>query len=158
MTKHTVKRLWVVIADGEHARVVKPTAAKGQFTTVVSFDSISAHQRSSDMGTDRPGKVHESATTTRRAITPRSDPHANAKLHFIKEVADYIDKHAERHEFDQLVLCAPPHALHDLREALGKGANAMVIGSLNKDFVKLPDHDLMGHLDDWWVAPGHETV
>jgi protein required for attachment to host cells len=158
MTKFHTERLWVLIADGEHARVVTPVVAAGQFTTVVTFDSESAHLRSSDMGTERPGRVHESANTTRHAITPRSDPHTNAKHHFIGEVAKHIDQHALRHEFARLVLVAPPSALHDLRAALGKAAMGMVVGSLNKDLAKLNDHDLVSHLAEWWTAPAGAAV
>ncbi len=158
MTSHHTERLWVLIADGEHARVVTPTTAAGQFVTVVTFDSESAHLQSSDMGSERPGRVHESASTTRHAITPRSDPHANAKHHFTGEVAKHIDEHAGRHEFARLVLVAPPHALHDLRAAIGKTAEAMVVGSLNKDLVKLSDHDLIPHLAEWWRAPEAAAV
>ncbi len=153
MTSHHIERLWVLIADGEHARVVTPVVAAGQFATVVAFDSENAHLRSSDMGTDRPGRVHESASTTRHAIAPRSDPHANAKRHFIGEVAKYIDEHAGLGAFTRLVLVAPPHALHDLREAIGKPAQAKVVGSLNHDLVKVSDHDLTSHLKEWWLAP-----
>ncbi len=158
MASFHTERLWVLIADGEHARVVTPVVAAGQFVTEVTFDSESALLRSSDMGSERPGRVHESASTTRHAITPRSDPHASAKHHFVSDVAKLIDEHALRHEFARLVLIAPASALHDLRAALGKAALGMVVGSLNKDLVKLTDHDLIPHLAEWWTAPASAAV
>ena len=146
-------RVWVLIADGEHARVVTPKESNGHFETVIAFDSASAHLRSADLGTDKPGRTFESASITRHAIAPRSDPHRNAKHHFIQDVAALVDQHDQKYEFDRLVLVAPAHALSDLREALGKSAAAKVVGSVAKDLVKVNDHDLTAHLADWWLAP-----
>ena len=41
----------------------------------------------------------------------------------------------------------------DLREALGKPASSRLVGSVNKDLVKLNDHDVSPHLASWWLAP-----
>jgi protein required for attachment to host cells len=153
MAKTHQPRVWVLIADGEHARVVAPTAVEGQFATVVAFDSPTAHQRTRDMVSDRPGRVFESANVTRHAVVARSDPHEKAKHDFLVEVARLVDQHDQAGDFDRLVIAAPPHALHDLREALGTAAAAKVTGSLHKDLVKTPDGALAGHLAEWWLAP-----
>jgi protein required for attachment to host cells len=151
-------RVWVLIADGEHARVVKPTDKPGQFGTLIAFDSASAHMKSTDLGSDRPGRVHESASVTRHAVTPRSDPKLAAKDAFLREVARLIEQHDVENAFDRLVLVAPPHALSDLRADLNKSVSAKVVGSLTKDLVKVSDHNLMSHLKDWWLAPAIETA
>jgi protein required for attachment to host cells len=146
-------KVWIVLADGEHVRVVTPSDAHGQFTTAASFDSAFAHRRSQDLGTDRPGRSFESANSARHAITPRQDPHKAAKHDFILEVAKQVDTHAEANDFDQLVLVAPGHALHDLRKALGANATARIVGSLVKDLTKTRDHELTSHLAEWWLRP-----
>ena len=89
----------------------------------------------------------------RHAAAPRSDPHLLAKHRFVVEVAEQINQHAHGHVFDQLVLIAPAHALHDLRAALSKTATAKVVGSETHDLVKIPDHALPSHLAKWWLAP-----
>ncbi len=142
---------WLIVADGEHARAVTPTVARGQFVTVLSFDSVTAHMASHDLGTERQGRVHESASTTRHSIVPRQDPHIAAKHNFMIEVASQVASHVD--EFDRLVLVAPSHALHDLREALGDTSRAKMVGTLAKDLTKTPDHDLMSHLSEWWHPP-----
>jgi protein required for attachment to host cells len=97
--------------------------------------------------------VNERGSTTRHAIEPRQDPHKAAKHKFMLEVAKQINSHAEAGDFDQLVLVAPGHALHDLREALSAIATGKVAGSLGKDLTKTPDHDLTSHLAEWWRRP-----
>jgi protein required for attachment to host cells len=153
MKSNKQPKVWIVIADGEHARVVTPTVSEGQFHTVLTFDSASAHLRTSDMVTEGPGRVHESASTSRHSITARTDPHDQAKHKFATEVGRMINDHDHRKEFDQLVLVAPAHALHDLREALSPQAIAKVVGTASKDLVKVTDHDLAKHLTKWWLAP-----
>lgn len=128
----TQPKIWILLADGEHARVVTPSAKEGQFHTEVRF---------------------QGAGTIGQHTGSRLDPHAQAKQHYAAGVATQLDQHAQAHDFDQLVLCAPPHTLHDLREALGKGTATKVVDSLNKDLVKLNDHDVSSHLAKWWLAP-----
>nr|WP_294560145.1 host attachment protein [uncultured Rhodopila sp.] len=141
----------MIVADGEHARAVTPSVSQGQFRTVFRFDSVTAHKASRDLGTERLGRVHESASTTRHSITPRLDPHTAAKHDFMREVAKQVAVHVD--EFDRLVLVAPDHALHDLLEALGELSIAKIAGTLAKDLTKTADHDLMSHLSEWWHLP-----
>jgi protein required for attachment to host cells len=68
-----------------------------------------------------------------------------------KQVGGHID------DFDRLVLVAPGHVLHDLRQALDQTASAKIVGSLAKDLTKTPDHDLMSHLAEWWQPPPDAT-
>jgi len=65
-------RLWIVVADGEHARFVKP-APKRAFHTQRIFESPAVHKKTSDLGTDRPDRSMESASGTCHAITPKHD-------------------------------------------------------------------------------------
>ncbi len=43
MTQGKQPIVWVVIADGEHARVVVPTATPHHFKTLLLYDSVDAH-------------------------------------------------------------------------------------------------------------------
>jgi protein required for attachment to host cells len=156
----TVKKsvVWVVVMDGEHARVVAPTPSHGQFATTLALDSATAHLRSQDIGTDRPGRSFESASPTRHTIAPRQDLHQAAKHDFVLEVAGQLNEHAIAGDFDHLVLVAPGHALHDLRAALGAAADAKVVGTLVKDLTKTPDSALASHLAEWWQKPAGEPA
>ena len=150
--------VWVVLADGEHARVVTPSMKQGQFATSLALDSALAHLRSRDLGTDNPGRSFESASPMRHAIEPRQDLHKAAKQSFLAEVARELNEREKSGDFDRLVLVAPGHALHDLREGLSKAVAAKVVGSLGKDLTKTPDHDLASHLAEWWHKPPGEEA
>jgi protein required for attachment to host cells len=148
--------LRIVIADGEHARFVQPDV-DNTLRTVGSFDSASAHLRSRDIGSDRPGRAFESGASARHAVGQRHDPHAMEKEKFVRLVGEQINAASGRDEFDELLLVAPPRALGELREALDPATATKLVGSLEKDLVKTPDHELWPHLREW-VSPARRPV
>ena len=139
-------KLWVLVADGEHARILVHGADAGSYRTERRLDSANAHLRTHDMVSDGRGRVHESATTTRHAVEPRTDPHSEAKHQFAVFLADQINQDAAAKHFDRLALVAPAHVMHDLRHALSHEADALLVGFLQKDLVKVPDAEIGPHL------------
>jgi protein required for attachment to host cells len=147
--------LCFLIADGEHARFVEADA-DNVLRTVRSFDSASAHLASHDLGSDRPGRDYESATTGSHGEAPRHDPHQLEKTKFARFVADELGVTARERALDRLVLVAPAHCLSDITDALDAQTTALVTGRLAKDLVKIPDHELSPHLREW-VPPPHRA-
>jgi protein required for attachment to host cells len=141
----TDAKLWYVIADGGRARFVERDE-QGAYRTVLSFVASDLHKRSSDLGRDRPSRVMESAGPGRSAVEPRRDLHEAAKEDFIALVAEQIAAEHGRGQFDSLVLVAPPGVLTELRHKLSKPMADLVVGDLQKDLTKVPDHDLTAHL------------
>jgi protein required for attachment to host cells len=138
-------RIWYIIADGGRARFVERDE-QGAYRTVVSFVAAELHDRSSDLGRDRPARVKESANAARHAVEPRRDLHEAAKEDFVKLVAEQIEAEHGRDQFDSLVLIAPPRVLTELKEKLSKPMAKIVVKDLQKDLTKVPDHDLTEHL------------
>jgi protein required for attachment to host cells len=148
--------LRIVVADGEHARFVQPDA-DNVLRTVSSLDSASAHLRSRDIGADRPGRAQESAASAHHAVGQRHDLHAMEKEKFVRLVGEQTDAAARRGEFDELLLVAPPRVLQELRDVLDAGTTAKLIGALEKDLVKTPDHELWPHVREW-VSPARRPA
>jgi protein required for attachment to host cells len=148
--------LWIVIADGEHARILQPDA-DNELRTLRSLDSAAAHQRSRDLGSDRPGRSFESAASARHAVGERHDLHQMEKDRFVHLVADTLNEAAAYSEFDELVLVAPARALHELRSGLDGNTVRKLIGTLEKDLVKTPDHEMAPHVQEW-VGPARRRA
>lgn len=142
-------RLSIVIADGEHARFLVPQPHRREVHEVSALTSPHAGERSSALGTDRPGRSFESVGSTRHAIEPKHDAHEMAKAAFLRTVAEEINRAAVEGRFDHLLLVAPGRELPMLLEALSAQATAMVVGRLGKDLVKVPVHALPDHLGEW---------
>lgn len=153
MAKH--RKLWIVIADGEHARIVEP-AASGAFQTIGSLDALEAHRPSRALGTDKPGRSFESTGGTRHAIAPKHDLHELAKQSFEQFVAAQVNEAAKAGSFERLVLVAPPKAMPIIRAALDQATASKLIGTLISDLTKVPDHELGPHLADWAAPPAQQ--
>ncbi len=136
MAKH--KKLWVAIVDGEHARIVVPAGAAGTFRTSEAIDSATAHKKSEELGTDKPGRAFESVGATRHAIAPKHDPHALAEQKFEHFIADRLNRASAEGAFDELVLAAPPKAMPEIRDQLDRTTSAKLIGTLVKDLTRSP--------------------
>ncbi len=147
--------LRIVIADGEHVRFVQPDV-DNVLRTIGSLDSASAHLRSRDIGTDRPGRSFESSGGAHHAVGPRHDLHELEKQRFVHLIGEQISAASERGEFDELLLVAPPRALSELREALNAATQVKLVGTLEKDLVKTPDHELWPHLREW-ISPARRA-
>jgi protein required for attachment to host cells len=124
--------VWVVIADGAHAAVLTPAKVQGRFQEV---EAIKA-----------PPYPH-----AHQSHAPIHNLDPAAKAHFARDIAKWLDTTAA--SFDQLVLVAPGHTLHDLRGALGHVAAGKLVDTETKDIVKLPIAERDAHLARWWLAP-----
>ena len=144
-------RTWYVIADGGRARILEKRDRQrddrpGAFDTLQELVSADLHRATHDLGTERPGRVRESAASARHAVQPRQDLHQAEKQNFVQEVAAVLNAANTRDEFDALVLVAPAHALGDLRQALDAPTQRKVSAQLQKDLTKVPNADLAEHL------------
>ena len=143
-----LKRLLIVLADGEHARFVR--AAKDHaLHSIRTLDSDAAHLRSSDLRSDHPGASMHTGSTAHHAIAPRHDPHEQEKTLFGHVVGRELNELAQGDEFDSLLIVAPAHALEAISNALDTTAQGKVVGALAKDLVKVPDDELWPHLKEW---------
>jgi hypothetical protein len=98
--------LRIVIADGEHVRFVQPDA-DNVLRTIGSLASASAHLRSRDIGSDRPGRSFESGAVARHAVGQRHGQHEMEKKRFVHLIGEQINAASGRDEFAELLLVAP---------------------------------------------------
>ena len=145
-----------VIADGGHVRFVFP-AEDNALRTADAGDSPHLHDKSHDLGTDKPGRSFESASATRHAISPKHDPHDLEKQKFAHAVATKVNDLSAAHRFNALILVAPSHVLSEIQEHLDTATAAKLVGTLAKDLTKVPDSDLYPHLKEW-VRPTHRAT
>ncbi len=143
---HRYKNLLIVIADAEHARLVRPTPAN-VLHTERHFDSTTAHKQSSDLRSDHPGASYHSESTAHHALAPRHDPHELEKEKFTRFLARELNAMPPE-SFDGLVIAAPAHCLRVLRDALNAPVAAKLAAALTKDLIKIPDDELWLHLQE----------
>ncbi len=154
MAKH--RELLIAIADGEHARFVRP-GEDGALHEEAVLQSPTAHMRSAELRTDHPGAIFHSDSSAHHALAPHSDPKTLEKGNFAEVVAARLNTGAAQGAFDDLVLVATPRSLNAIRQHLDAATVARVVGTLAKDLVKIPDAELWPHLRRW-VRPTRQRT
>lgn len=144
----TTKTTWVLIADGARARILERIGPVGALHPAMASEYTAPNKPTREFGTDRPGRVVESADSARHAMEPRVDWHRFEKQKFARAMAEIIDRAAAEKAFDRLVVVAPPKTLGDLRAAIGAPARRLIAAEINKDLTKVPDHALAAQLGE----------
>ena len=141
--KHS--KTWYVVTDGGRARILQKREAQDAFDTHREFVSADVHSHTHELGAERPGRTHESASSAHHALQPREDLHRADKRNFVHEVATALNEANTRDEFDRLILVAPAHALGDLNHALDAPTRRKIAAQLQKDLTNVPNTDLTKH-------------
>ena len=137
---------WILVADGARARIFANAGPGKGLQPAIDQDFAAELHPSREIVSDRPGRVKESASSTRHAMEARVDWHRFEKEKFAKSMAKLLDEAAERGAFGRLVLVAPPRTLGDLRGALNARTRALVAGEIDKDLTHVTPQELPDHL------------
>jgi protein required for attachment to host cells len=76
----------------------------------------------------------------------QTDWHEQAERTFLQQLAERLGAAVTSGAAKALVVVAPPRALGVLREAYPAQVRGALHGELDKDFVKLPVHEIEKHL------------
>lgn len=145
MTKPGTARRLVLVCDGAKALLLADAGIAPEPRLSVMETLTEPHPGTAALGTDRPGRVHESATVGRSAVE-QTDFHAEAEAAFLGKVAARLDALVEEGQAARILIVAPPKALGTLREALSPRVKALVGGEIAKDLVKLPVDEISRHI------------
>jgi len=157
MTNTTHLRRWIVVADGGHARVLALAPDSENLTLVHEMNSPDVHRKTHDLVTDGPGRSHESASPTRHAVAPKTDPHDESERNFVKAVATYLNKQHQAGAFYDVVLIVDRSHAHALKDALDHNTGAKVVQVVTKDLVKTPNHEIHERLASDGLLPPRPT-
>jgi protein required for attachment to host cells len=97
--------------------------------------------KTSDQGTDRPGRTH-SSMGTRRSAMQETNWHKLEKHRFAKEIAETLYTAAHRGRYSKLVIAAPPMTMGDIRKALHKEVSDKVVAEISKDLTNMPKDEI----------------
>jgi protein required for attachment to host cells len=141
-------RTWILVADSARARALEWGGLDSALMPVEGFDFRYHHQHGRDLVTDRPGRVHESASVTRHAIEPHVDPVRQTEQRFAATVAGALAAALDRDAYDRLIVIAGPTMLGDLRGLFTSTVRAAVLTEVDKDLTHLTNPDLQHYIQD----------
>ena len=137
---------WVVVCDGAKALVLQ-NVGDAMFPNLKTLEvyeqeSLATHE----IGSDKPGRAFSSAGHAARGSVEQTDWHNQAEQVFLTQLAHRLDVAVASGTPKSIILVAPPRALGMIRPAYSHALRAAVRAELDKDFVKLPIHEIEKHL------------
>jgi protein required for attachment to host cells len=136
---------WVVVCDGAKALILE-NAGDAMFPNLKTKE---VHEqpdaKTHEQGTDAPGRS-VSSVGARRSAMEQTDWHDQSEQRFLDDLAKRLDRAIAAGETKSLIIVAPPRALGHLRQVYSGAVRGAVRAEIDKDYVKMPVHDIEKHL------------
>jgi protein required for attachment to host cells len=136
---------WVVVCDGAKALVLE-NVGDDKF---LNLKTREVHEqkdlKTSEQGTDTPGRSFNSIDN-RRSAMEQTDWHDQDEQRFLQKLAGHLDAAVNSGQATSLIIVAPPRALGVLRQAYSANVRTALRAEIDKDFVKIPVHEIEKHL------------
>ena len=136
---------WIIVCDGKKALVLE-NIGDDKFLNLRTRE-VYEHpdSKTRELGTDAPGRALNSLGTPRSAME-QTDWHTQEEERFLRTLAGRLDAAVNAGQAKSLILVAPPRALGVLRQTYSHSLRAVLRAEIDKDFVKLPVHEIEKHL------------
>jgi len=132
---------WVVVCDGAKALVLE-NVGDNKFPNLKTVDVFEQENLATrDIGTDAPGRSFSSVGGGRSAVE-QTDWHDQAERSFLVDLAKHLDVSLTAGKTKSFIVVAPPRALGMLRPAYSHQVKNAVRAELDKDYVKMPVHQI----------------
>lgn len=132
---------WVVVCDGAKALILENLGDAIALNLKTKEVHAQKDEKTSEQGTDAPGRSVNSVGAHRSAME-QTDWHEQAEQRFLTDLAKRLDVAVNGGETKSLVLVAPPRALGVLRQAFTNGLRGAIRAEIDKDYVKMPVHEI----------------
>jgi protein required for attachment to host cells len=137
---------WVVVCDGAKALVLE-NVGDNKFPNLKTLEVFEQENPAThEQGTDKPGRMPAVGQGPGRASVGQTDWHERAEETFLSRLVQHLDAAVGSGKAKSVIMVAPPRALGMLRPAYTHALKSAVRAELDKDFVKLPVHEIEKHL------------
>jgi protein required for attachment to host cells len=136
---------WVVVCDGAKALILENTGDTKfpNLKTIKVFEQEDLPTRA--LGTDAPGRTNNSVGKSKSAVE-QTDWHDQSERQFLAQLVRHLDGVLGAGKTKSLILVAPPRALGMIRPAYSQTLKGALRAEVDKDFVKMPVHEIARRL------------
>jgi len=131
---HIPNAALVLVSDGRRALFLRNKGTPKAPELVMERGLESENPPTREQGTDRPGRKPGSDGVSQSAVG-ETDFHDLAEERFAATVADTLYQMEHAHQFEDLVVIAPPKMLGDLRARLHQEVADCVVAEVAKDLT-----------------------
>jgi protein required for attachment to host cells len=127
----------VLVGDGQKALFLRNKGNAQQVNLMVERVLEQDNPATREQGTDRPGRSSASVGVAQSAVE-EADWHYIAKERFAGDIAQALYRHAHDHQFEELIIVAPPKILGNLRKAFHEEVTDRIVGEIPKELTSHP--------------------
>lgn len=132
---------WVMVGDGEKALFFRNEGDETYPNLEVVDVMEQDNPKSSEQGTDRPGRAF-SSIGSRRSAMQETNWHKLEKHRFAAEIAAKLYAAAHAGRFTRLIIVAPPMTLGDLRREMHVEVKQKIVAEFHKNLTNTPPHEI----------------
>jgi protein required for attachment to host cells len=132
----------VLVADGRKMLFLRNHGDQNQIDLRTEAHDEREDRKDSDIKTDAPGAIGQSAGYSGRVAYEETDFHQQEEDLWVKDAAEQLKKRALSNDFEDLVIVAPPKALGVLRKDLHKEVEKRILFTCNKEMTDRPIPDI----------------
>lgn len=130
-------KVWVLVADGEKALFFENTGNQVTPVFKVIRELEQENPPTREQGASPPGRMYDTGPNQKSAME-QTDWHRLAEERFAKDAAELLRKYALNNRFKEIVLCAAPRVLGELRKEIHPEVAARIIGEVPKTLTNHP--------------------
>jgi len=131
----------VLVADGRKMLFLRNHGDESRIDLQLEAHQEQENPATRDQGTDRPGRSFQSFGT-RRSSMEQPDFHQISEDRFAAEAAVLLKERALNHDYEALVVIAPPRTLGELRKHYHKEVESRILLEMHKDLTGFPVNEI----------------
>jgi len=137
---------WVVTADASRARIFSVQGKEHHLREIADLLNPEGRASERELTSDAQGRYSGRGERMQGHSAGETSAVGHLNEAFSREVGRYLEKARAEHQFDRLVLVAPPRFLGLLRQSLSEGVQRAVTEELGKDLSWLDTRDIERHI------------
>ena len=132
----------VLVLDGKKMLFLRNEGDQNQIDLRTEAHDHRQDRKDSDIKTDAPGTIGQSAGYSGRVAYEETDFHQLEEDRWAKDAAENLRKRALNNDFEALAIIAPPKVLGVLRKEFHKEVERRIVLTLNKEMTDRPIPDI----------------
>lgn len=149
--------VWILVCDASRARLFRDAPRGKRLVQVDAFEHPESRARARDLMADAHGRKPvgpvparsgrgQGTAYGRPGAEPETDPKEVEAQKFARELAGVLEKGLDRHEYERLIIVAPPRFLGALRSVVSHEVEKHIEGTIDKDLTNLDFQELSNKL------------
>jgi len=132
-----MKKHWVLVANATHARLLQQQERGTPMAVLKSFSHPDARSKIGELGDDRASREDLLRNFGGTAYQPQTGAIQKAYQRFARELAEYVERHAQLGSFDSFSVFASSPFLGQLKAEIGAATGRRLVGTHDLDLTSV---------------------